>query len=313
MYKKPSPEELKNRLTPQQYMCTQEEGTERPFENEFWNNKADGIYVDVTTGEPLFSSLTKYDSGTGWPSFTAPVHKAHLTLKSDRTLAMERTEVRSRIGDAHLGHVFDDGPEEQGGLRYCINSASLKFIPLQQMKQEGYGRYLFEFANKMGWQIATVAGGCFWGVEELLQQEKGVIETLVGYTGGQLKNPGYSDVKKGDTGHAEAVDILFNPQETNFENILLFFFQMHDPTTVNQQGNDLGSQYRSAIFYRSQEQKEIAERVVKRVDNSQAWKKPVVTQVVPFDYFWPAEEYHQKYLEKNPDGYTCHFVRDIKI
>ena len=137
MYKKPTPEELKARLTPQQYLCTQEDGTERPFENEYWNKKEDGIYVDVVSGEPLFSSIDKYDSGSGWPSFTRPLDKNRLQLKTDRKLAMERTEIRSRLGDSHLGHVFDDGPRETGGLRYCINSASRRFVPLEQAEQEG--------------------------------------------------------------------------------------------------------------------------------------------------------------------------------
>jgi peptide methionine sulfoxide reductase msrA/msrB len=313
VYKKPSKEELKAKLTPQQYLCTQEDGTERPFENEYWDKKEDGIYVDVTSGEPLFLSIDKYDSGTGWPSFTKPAAKQFITLKTDRKFMMERTEVRSRIGDSHLGHLFDDGPREAGGQRYCMNSASMKFIPLDQMKELGYGEYLFPFAEKQGWQVATLAGGCFWGVEELLLKEKGVIETLVGYTGGALKNPGYSDVKTGETGHAETVQILFDPKETNFENILLFFFQMHDPTTVNQQGNDKGTQYRSAIFFHNDTQKAVAEKVIARVNASGAWKKPVITEVVPYDHFWKAEDYHQKYLIKNPDGYTCHFVRDIKL
>jgi methionine-S-sulfoxide reductase len=194
-----------------------------------------------------------------------------------------------------------------------MNSAAMSFIPVAKMKEKGYGKFLFPFAAKEGWEIATLAGGCFWGVEELLHKEPGVIETQVGYTGGTLKNPGYSDVKTGATGHAEAVQILFDPKKTSYENLLLFFFKLHDPTTANQQGNDKGTQYRSAIFYNSDKQKEIAEKVKARVDKSGAWKKPVVTQIVKADTFWSAEEYHQDYLQKNPGGYTCHFVRDVKF
>lgn len=310
-YKKPTKEELKKMLTDEQYTCTQEEGTERPFQNAYWNNKADGIYIDIVSGEPLFSSLDKYDSGTGWPSFTKPIEDNRLATKTDKKLGYERVEIRSKAADSHLGHVFDDGPKEFGGKRYCMNSAALKFIPLEEMKSKGYGRFLFSFAKKKGWQIATLAGGCFWGVEELLQEQPGVIETQVGYTGGKADRPIYDIVKTGATGHAESVQVLFDPKKTSYEKILLFFFRMHDPTTVNQQGNDKGTQYRSAIFYETEEQKKIAEQVKEKVNKSGAWKKPVVTEIVKATPFFRAEEYHQKYLDKNPGGYTCHYVRKI--
>jgi methionine-R-sulfoxide reductase len=149
-YKKPDDAELKKRLTPQQYEVTQHEGTERPFSNEYWDNHAAGIYVDVVSGEPLFSSLDKFDSGTGWPSFTKPLEPGNVTEKTDTKLFMRRTEVRSKHADSHLGHVFDDGPREAGGLRYCMNSASMRFIPVDRLEAEGYGQYkkLFEAPPK---------------------------------------------------------------------------------------------------------------------------------------------------------------------
>lgn len=325
-YAKPTAEQLKKSLTPEQYRCTQESGTERPFENAYWNLKSDGLYVDVVSGEPLFSSLDKFDSGSGWPSFTRPIAPVEgtsdsgsfpsVSTRADTTHGMHRTEVRSRRADSHLGHVFDDGPKgptNPKGLRYCINSASLRFIPLEQLKAEGHGHYLFQFAEKKNWEVATLAGGCFWGVEELFRALPGVIETEVGYTGGKLNWATYEEVKKGKTGHAEAVRVLFDPKKTSYEEILLYFFKLHDPTTPNQQGNDRGSQYRSAIFTHSAQQQRVAQEVRARVDRAGAWKKPVVTEILSASTFWPAEDYHQKYLQKKPDGYTCHYVRPVKF
>lgn len=308
----PSKTELKKLLTPEQYFVTQEEGTEAPFENAYWNKKDDGIYVDVVTGEPLFGSLNKYDSGTGWPSFDRPLVESNIVKKEDRKLFSKRTEVRSRYANSHLGHVFDDGPSTTR-LRYCINSAALRFVSIDKMREEGYGEFLFPFAEKRSWKLATLAGGCFWGVEELIRKIPGVIETQVGYSGGEINNPIYDIVKLGKSNHAEAVQILFDPKKLSYEEILLQFFKIHDPTTLNQQGNDKGTQYRSAIFYADGEQRKIAEAVKLRVDKSKKWKNPIVTQIVPYKEFWRAEEKHQKYLYKNPQGYTCHFVRDISF
>jgi peptide methionine sulfoxide reductase msrA/msrB len=144
---KPSREELKKKLTPMQFEVTQEEGTERPFHNEHWDNKKEGIYVDIVSGEPLFSSLDKYDSGTGWPSFTKPLEPANIVEKEDRRLFTKRTEVRSKLANSHLGHVFPDGPAPTE-LRYCMNSAALRFIPVEDLEKEGYGKYRHLFEKK---------------------------------------------------------------------------------------------------------------------------------------------------------------------
>ena len=159
-------------------------------------------------------------------------------------------------------------------------------------------------------ETATLAGGCFWGMEEILRQIPGILETRVGYTGGIIPNVTYEKVKKGDTGHAEAIQVVFDPKKLAFEKLLGYFFKMHDPTTLNRQGNDIGTQYRSAIFFHSEAQRVVAEKVKAEVEKSGKWKRPIVTEIVPAKDFYGAEDYHQKYLQKNPGGYTCHFLRD---
>ncbi len=330
-----SDEELKSELSELQYRVTKCSATEPPFANEYWDNHEPGIYVDVISGAPLFSSLDKFDSGSGWPSFTRPLDEAAIAEKEDRSLGMRRVEVRSAKADSHLGHVFPDGPGPTG-QRYCINSAALRFIPAEKLAEAGYGQFVEDFVRAgllpaqekaqgdskslkaeermktedRGLETAIVAAGCFWGVEHLFKELDGVESTEVGYCGGFVDHPTYEQVCTGRTGHAESVRILFDPGKTSYEEVLRFFFRLHDPTTWNRQHNDVGSQYRSAIFYLSPEQKTIAERVKAEVDASGVFEDPVVTEVVEASEFWSAEEYHQDYLKKHPDGYMCHVLRE---
>jgi peptide methionine sulfoxide reductase msrA/msrB len=295
-------------LSEEQYYVTQQNGTERPFTGQYWDNHEPGIYVDVVSGEPLFASVDKFDSGTGWPSFTKPVAADNVIKKRDFSHLMMRTEVRSKHGDSHLGHVFKDGPRAQGGLRYCINSASLRFIHLDDLEAQGYGQYraLFEKGVSVSeYKTAILAGGCFWGMQDLIRKQPGVVSTRVGYTGGQNAHPTY----RNHPGHAEAIEIVYDPAQTDYRNVLEFFFQIHDPTTKNRQGNDVGTSYRSAIFYLDDEQKRVALDTIADVDASGLWPGKVVTEVTPAGDFWEAEPEHQDYLERYPNGYTCHFPR----
>ncbi len=271
---------------------TKQCGTEPAFHNAYWNEHRPGIYVDVNTNEPLFTSMDKFDSGTGWPSFTKPLENSSLYEKEDLEFGMKRTEVRTNA--SHLGHVFDDGPNGQS--RYCINSASLKFIPYEQLDE----KYQALFPYKK----AMFAGGCFWGVQHLLENISGIEYTVVGYAGGSTKDPTYHNI--GD--YAETVLVIYDPEKISYKELLGYFWRLHDPTQLNKQGPDVGLQYRSAIFYFDEEQKTQAEESKKEFDASGVFSKQAVTQIVPAGPFYRAEECHQNYIDKNPQTF-CHALR----
>jgi peptide methionine sulfoxide reductase msrA/msrB len=293
-------------LTPEQFRVTQQNATERPGTGMLLNTKAAGIYVDIVSGEPLFASADKYDSGCGWPSFARPIDPASVTAKRDWSMLIPRTEIRSTGADSHLGHVFKDGPRSRGGLRYCINSAALRFVPRAAMAEQGYAAYLDQVEDvPADTERAVLAGGCFWGMQDLIRALPGVVSTRVGYSGGTVANATY----RNHGTHAEAIEIVFDPARTDFRTLLEFFFQIHDPTTPNRQGNDRGVSYRSAIFYTDERQKAVARETIADVDASGLWPGKVVTELSPVGDFWEAEPEHQDYLERKPNGYTCHFVR----
>jgi len=279
--------EWKGILTPDEYRVLRQAGTESPFTGKYNDFNEEGVYSCGACGTPLFGSETKYDHGTGWPSFTAPIDETRLEYREDPSHRMIRTEVRCAVCGSHLGHVFDDGPAPTR-QHFCINSIALGFKPagrVEEMKKEGT-------------QTAVFAAGCFWGVEDKFRRIKGVLSTRVGYTGGHTKDPIYQKVCSDTTGHAESVEVVFDPKEVSYAELLDAFFRFHDPTQVNRQGPDTGSQYRSAVFYLNEGQKEAALEAIAKLNASAQYDQPIATQVLPASEFVQAEEYHQKYYEK---------------
>jgi peptide methionine sulfoxide reductase msrA/msrB len=275
--------EWHKRLTAEQFKVLRSSDTERPFCGILLDNKEAGVYTCAGCGLPLFSSDSKFHSGTGWPSFFQPIAKGNVAERVDRSHGMSRTEINCARCDGHLGHVFDDGPKPTG-LRFCLNSASLKFTPSDKLKE-----LADPLAEKKSAKPSTGDSSA-----------NGVIDVESGYSGGSEATANYDAVCSGRTGHAEVIRIHYNPERISYDQLLDVFFDAHDPTQLNAQGNDEGTQYRSAVFYANAEEQKAAEAKIKQLTAAHAFSDPIVTTLEPLHAFFPAEGYHQDYARLNP-------------
>lgn len=294
-------EEWKKELTDEQYYVLRQQGTEAPFSGKLLMNKEKGIYKCAACGNELFTDEMKFDSHCGWPSFDKEISGGKIVTHDDFSHGMKRTEIECAECGGHLGHLFDDGPTETG-MRYCVNSVSLEFVNEKELKQE---------VQKM--DTITLGGGCYWCVEAVYEMLEGVVKVESGFSGGATKNPLYSDVCSGKTGHAEVVQIVYDNTKTSLDEILKVFFTVHDPTTLNRQGADTGTQYRSVIFYRNEVQKRTANSIIAALQKEMVYDKPIVTQVDEFKKFYIAEDYHQNYYANNKEEGYCQMVIQPKI
>lgn len=276
-----------NPLTEQEAAVIIKKGTERPFTGKFYDFYETGTYTCKQCDAPLYKSTAKFDSSCGWPSFDDEVNGA---VKRVPDADGRRTEIVCANCGAHLGHVFLGEGFTEKNTRHCVNSISLNFIADKKNKQ-------------MKTETAYFASGCFWGVEYHFSKADGVKSTTVGYSGGTVKNPTYKQVCTGLTGHAETIEVEFDPSKVSYETLAKLFFETHDQGQEDGQGPDIGNQYRSEIFYTSEEQKETAEKLMSEL-KSKGFK--VATKLTPFDTFYEAENYHQDYYDNNGKMPYCH-------
>ncbi len=274
-------------LTKEEKRVIINKGTEPPFSGIFNDYKERGLYICKRCNEPLFWSDYKFDSSCGWPSFDDEINDSVEYLADPDGI---RTEIVCSNCRAHLGHVFKGEGFTEKNLRHCVNSISINFIPDEKIEK------------------AIFAAGCFWGVQYYFDKMDGVYTTRVGYTGGLTTNPSYHEVSTGTTGHLEAVEVAFNPEEITFEELAILFFEIHDFTQKNGQGPDIGEQYLSVIFYNNEEQKEISERLISILKEK---NYDVVTELKEAAQFWQAEDYHQLYYQKKGTLPYCHFHKKI--
>ncbi|MCC6182977.1 MAG: bifunctional methionine sulfoxide reductase B/A protein [Bacteroidia bacterium] len=275
-----------NPLTENEKHVILDKGTERPFTGEYTDDFEKGTYICKQCDNPLYQSSSKFHSGCGWPSFDDEIKDA---VKKLPDADGRRTEIVCAKCGGHLGHVFYGEGFTNKDTRHCVNSISMKFVPEQN--------------STVTTQKAIFAGGCFWGVEYYFQHAKGVIKTQVGYIGGTKDNPTYKEVCSHTTGHVEAMEIVFDPIQTTYEELAKLFFEIHDPTQTNGQGNDIGPQYLSEIFYFDAAQKETAEKLINQLETK---GNKIATKLRPVEKFWPAEDYHQQYYEKGGGTPYCH-------
>ena len=270
-----------NKLTEFDKNIILQKGTEKPFTGKYNDNKEKGIYTCKQCDSPLYKSDNKFNSGCGWPSFDDEIKGA---VKRIPDADGVRTEILCNNCGGHLGHVFTGEGYTAKDIRHCVNSVSLNFISVETGK-------------------AIFASGCFWGVEHYFKKAKGVISTKAGYTGGTTDNPSYEDVFTGNTGHAEVIEIIYDKKKTSYEELVKLFFETHDPTQVNRQGPDIGTQYRSEIFYIDNEQKSIAESLIKILEKKGL---KIATKITKAKKVWGAENYHQDYYNKKGGTPYCH-------
>lgn len=286
--------EWKAILPPDVYRITREKGTEPAGTDASCTKVEPGVYTCACCDNLLFNAEKKFNSGTGWPSFTQPVIPNAIRYAVDLSYGMERVEANCNVCGAHLGHVFPDGPAPSR-LRYCMNSLALK-------RHEDVSDYI---------ATAVFGGGCFWCTEAIFKKINGVINVEPGYAGGVTENPNYQEVCNQTTGHAEVIRVTYEPQLIDYASLIRIHLETHDPTTLNQQGNDKGTQYRSIIFYKTEKQRDEALREINHI--SGIYDDPVVTEVVPLEKFYPAENYHLDYYARHTDEPYCRYVIKPKL